>query len=112
MPAQYTAVSNGRLVSDTRSAGQRTMRWSQDRPSATYLVSLVIAFTLAQLIGESTTSYGLKIGAGVGAGVGAAILAQNYAYESRSLKFWLINAVYVIVGLAAMGVIVGWFQRS
>ncbi len=43
VPARYTAVSNGRLVSDTRAAGQRTMRWSEERPSATYLVSLVVA---------------------------------------------------------------------
>ncbi|MBA2626937.1 MAG: DUF3458 domain-containing protein [Gemmatimonadales bacterium] len=43
VPAQYTVVSNGRLVSDTRSGGQRTMTWSQDKPSATYLVSIVVA---------------------------------------------------------------------
>ena len=44
VPASYVVVSNGRLVSDTRDpAGGHTMRWSQDRPSATYLVSLVIA---------------------------------------------------------------------
>lgn len=44
VPAAYTAVSNGRLVSDTRGqGGTRTMRWRQDRPSATYLVSIVVA---------------------------------------------------------------------
>jgi aminopeptidase N len=43
IPAGYVAVSNGALVSDTRTAGGHTMLWREDRPSATYLVSLVIA---------------------------------------------------------------------
>jgi aminopeptidase N len=43
VPSDFVAVSNGRLVSDTRDAGGHTMRWSQDAPSATYLVSLVVA---------------------------------------------------------------------
>ena len=37
------AVSNGRLVSDVTKGGKRTLTWSQERPSATYLVSLVVA---------------------------------------------------------------------
>ncbi|MCW2800765.1 MAG: hypothetical protein JWQ70_2237 [Aeromicrobium sp.] len=76
------------------------------------IVALVIAFTLAKLIGESTTGYGFKVGAGVGAGVGAAILAQNYVYEQKSIKFWCINAGYVILGLAVMGIIIGSFQAA
>ena len=47
----------------------------------------------------------------MGAGVGAAILAQNYVYEMRSVRFWLINAGYVIIGLGVMGTIIGAFQR-
>jgi aminopeptidase N len=44
VPTGYEAVSNGALVSDTRAAGGvHTMTWSQDKPSATYLVSLVVA---------------------------------------------------------------------
>ncbi|HTR79202.1 MAG TPA: M1 family aminopeptidase, partial [Gemmatimonadaceae bacterium] len=44
VPAGFTAVSNGTLVSDTtNAAGTRTMHWSQDAPSATYLVSLIVA---------------------------------------------------------------------
>ncbi len=46
----------------------------------------------------------------MGAGIGAAILAQNYVYESRSFRFFLINAGYVVIGLALMGAIVGAFQ--
>src|SRR5215469_1908102 len=44
VPTRYTVVSNGRLVSDVRAGeGLHTVRWSQDTPSATYLVSMVIA---------------------------------------------------------------------
>ncbi len=44
VPAEYTAVSNGRLVADTENAdGTRTMTWRQEKPSATYLVSLIVA---------------------------------------------------------------------
>ncbi|MBX6364267.1 MAG: DUF3458 domain-containing protein [Gemmatimonadetes bacterium] len=44
VPAGYTAVSNGRLVTDrTNRDGTRTMGWSEGSPNATYLVSLVVA---------------------------------------------------------------------
>ena len=44
VPAQYSVVSNGRLVLDRRNTnGTRTVEWSQDLPSSTYLVSLIVA---------------------------------------------------------------------
>jgi aminopeptidase N len=44
VPAQYAVVSNGRLVLDRKNAsGTRTVEWSQDLPSSTYLVSLIVA---------------------------------------------------------------------
>src|SRR5437763_13372720 len=44
VPAPYRVVSNGRLVSDRKNAdGTHTVSWRQDQPSATYLVSLVVA---------------------------------------------------------------------
>ena len=44
VPKGMNAVSNGRLVSDvTAKDGSRTLDWLQERPSATYLVSLVVA---------------------------------------------------------------------
>ena len=43
VPAGFTAVSNGALVRDRSSAAGHTLVWRQDRPSATYLVSLVVA---------------------------------------------------------------------
>lgn len=44
VPAGFMAVSNGALVGDAKGKdGSRTLRWREDRPSATYLVSLVVA---------------------------------------------------------------------
>ena len=44
VPAQYAVVSNGRLVLDRKNpGGSRTVEWSQDLPSSTYLVSLIVA---------------------------------------------------------------------
>ncbi len=44
VPRGFTAISNGRLAQDRRNSnGTRTMDWKQERPSATYLVSLIVA---------------------------------------------------------------------
>ena len=43
VPREDMAVSNGRLVSDVTRGATRTLTWRQDQPSATYLVSLVVA---------------------------------------------------------------------
>ncbi|HEY7192721.1 MAG TPA: M1 family metallopeptidase, partial [Gemmatimonadales bacterium] len=44
VPKGMFAVSNGRLVSDVLARdGTRTVSWRQDTPSATYLVSIVVA---------------------------------------------------------------------
>jgi len=44
VPAGYTAISNGALVAQAPgAAGARTFHWSQAKPSATYLVSLIVS---------------------------------------------------------------------
>ncbi len=44
VPAELTVVSNGRLVDDRPApARMHTVRWAQERPASTYLVSLVAA---------------------------------------------------------------------
>jgi aminopeptidase N len=43
VPTEDMAVSNGRLVSNAAHGATRTVTWSQDEPSATYLVSLIVA---------------------------------------------------------------------
>jgi aminopeptidase N len=44
VPAAFTVVSNGRLVSDRRNpGGTRTFDWLQERPASVYLASIVVA---------------------------------------------------------------------
>jgi len=44
VPAAYRVVSNGRLVADRKNAGgTHSVTWRQEQPSATYLVSLIVA---------------------------------------------------------------------
>ena len=43
VPREDMAVSNGRLVSNVEHGATRTVTWNEDKPSATYLVSLVVA---------------------------------------------------------------------
>lgn len=74
------------------------------------LVAAVIAVTLAILIGDTGTSYGLKVGAGTGFGIGAAVMAQNCVYEGKSVRFFAINAGYVVIGLGIMGTVIGAIQ--
>ncbi|MCI0331442.1 MAG: HEAT repeat domain-containing protein [candidate division Zixibacteria bacterium] len=41
VPEKYLAVSNGELVSDTRTGGKRVFHWREGVPHVTYLISLV-----------------------------------------------------------------------
>jgi aminopeptidase N len=44
VPARMTVVSNGRLVRDAKHKdGSHTTHWSQEKPSATYLISMTVA---------------------------------------------------------------------
>ena len=43
VPKQHLAISNGRLVSNLVTGANRTMTWNQATPSASYLVSLIVA---------------------------------------------------------------------
>ena len=41
VPARWTTISNGRLVSVEEDGGRKTFHWLQDKPLSTYLMSLV-----------------------------------------------------------------------
>ena len=85
-----------------------------------YLISLVtglvIAYTIAWLLpklGRQSAAGGAKTGAVLALALIGTTLAQNYAFEARSLSLWLINAGYMVVGMAIMGAIVGhWTKRT
>ena len=76
---------------------------------------LVMCYTLAWLMHRLQTvtlAAGLRLGAIIAIGFIAATLALNYGFEARSVTLWLINSVYVIVGLALAGAIIGGWKRA
>jgi small-conductance mechanosensitive channel len=76
---------------------------------------LVMCYTLAWLMHRlqaATLLAGLRIGAIIAIGFVAATLALNYGFEARSITLWLINSVYVVVGLALAGAIIGGWKRA
>jgi len=76
---------------------------------------LVMCYTLAWLMHRLQTvtlAAGLRLGAIIAIGFIAATLALNYGFEARSVTLWLINSVYVTVGLALAGAIIGGWKRA
>ncbi len=80
-----------------------------------FLAILVMCYTLAWIVQrgmEPTAGSGAATGATVAFGIVGAALALNYGFEARGLTLWLINAGYVLVGLALSGAIIGgWKPR-
>lgn len=74
-----------------------------------FVAGLVIASALAWLIGASTAGDGAKVGLAGGVAVAAA-MGQFYLFEGRSLRHLLINVGYIVLGLIAVGAILGAFQ--
>ena len=80
-----------------------------------FVAILVMCYTLAWLMQRpraGTLLAGLRLGAIVSSGFVAATLALNYGFEARSVSLWLINSVYVVVGLALAGAIIGGWKRA
>jgi len=85
-----------------------------------YIIALVaalaVAYTLAWLlpkVGAQSAAGGARIGALLALALIGTTFAQAYGFEARPLSLWLINAGYMIVGMALMGAIVGhWRKRA
>ena len=80
-----------------------------------FVAILVMCYTLAWLMHRlqaATLTSGLRVGGIVAIGFVAATLAMNYGFESRSVMLWMINSVYVVVGLALAGAIIGGWKRA
>jgi hypothetical protein len=78
------------------------------------VAALIVAYTLAWLlprVGAQSAAGGAKIGALLGLALTGTAFAQSYGFEARPLSLWLINAGYMIVGMALMGAIVGHWRR-
>ena len=81
-----------------------------------FVAVLVMCYTLNWIIGRAleppTSGSGAMSGAVVALGLIGATLALNYGFEARSVSLWLINAVYVLVGLAMAGAIIGGWKKK
>jgi hypothetical protein len=78
-------------------------------------VAVIIAYALAWLLprlGAQTAAGGAKAGAMLALALIATTLAMNYGFEARSPALWLINAGYMVVGMALMGAIVGGWRKK
>ena len=102
------------------SARRRSSSW---RSTATrplpYIIALVaalaVAYTLAWLLprlGAQSAGGGAKAGVALGLALIGTTFAQAYGFEARPVSLWLINAGYMIVGMALMGAIVGHLEQT
>jgi len=77
-----------------------------------WFLAYVVGIALADSGNPSPARHGAEFGVFVGLGVFGSMLALNYLYEGRSLTLWLINAGYVVVGMAMMGAIIGAWRKE
>ena len=79
----------------------------------TFVLELIAAIVMGMLlaeVGADNYLYGLHVGLLVGLGITSTILGVNYLHERRSMKFWLINAGHITIGLGIVGAIQGAWQ--
>ena len=77
------------------------------------VVSIVLVLVLAlltQSLGIDEPLDGLVLGLVAGIGLVAASQAPNYSFEGRSLRLFLINLGYSVVGFAVIGVLLASWQ--
>jgi len=114
--AWYTALAEPWMAGIGKTREQ--LMQQAGSPAMSYVVGfvaiLVMCYLVAALLARlSATSFGS--GARIGALAGllpAACIALNYAFEMRPPSLWLINAGYVVVGLAIAGAIIGGWTRK
>jgi len=79
------------------------------------VVAVVIAYAIAVLLptlGAQTAIAGARTGGALALALIATTLAMNYAFEVRPLTLWLINAGYMVVGMAITGAIIGGWRKK
>ncbi len=75
-----------------------------------YLITLVMSLNLAAFIGsDADAMFGLFAGFAAGFGWVALAFGQNYMFEHKPFKLFLINGGYNTVLLSIVGLIIGLF---
>ncbi len=75
------------------------------------IAGLIIAVVLAWFIGNSSAGRGAIVGLGAGVLVAAALL-QLHQFEGRSSRHLLLHVGYMLIGLTAVGAVLGAFQAE
>ncbi|GAB4511242.1 MAG: DUF1761 domain-containing protein [Allomuricauda sp.] len=76
-----------------------------------FLLSLIMALNLAGFIsGYESWTWGLIGGLLAGFGWAAMSLGMIYLFERRSMRLFLVNAGYLVVSFAVMGIILGLWK--
>jgi hypothetical protein len=107
--AQQWLAGTGRTVADL----------TQGNTGTRYVIALICDVAVAYgvswvtgLTGERTAASGARCGALIALLFIAAQLATNYAFENRSVAFFLINAGCALVGIIIIGGIVGAWRAK
>lgn len=77
-----------------------------------WLLAYVIGIALADTSNPNPARHGVEFGLFMGIGVFATMTLMDYLFEGRSVTLWLINAGYVVVGMAIMGAIIGAWRKK
>ena len=113
----YTAFSAAWIAAVGKTEAQLSAE--QGNSPLPYMVALgaalIVAYTIAWLlpkVGASSAGGGAKTGATLALALIATTMAMNYGFEARSPLLWLINAGYMVVGMAVMGAIIGAWRKK
>ncbi len=82
---------------------------------AGFVADLVMAYVLARFVVHyAPTSLGEGVVVGVMAWIGfvATVTVGQVFYERRSWQVWAISNGYLLLGLAVMGAILGWWHSG
>lgn len=77
-----------------------------------WILAYVIAIALADTTNPNPVRHGLEFGIFMGIGIFGTMTLMDYLYEGRSVALWLINAGYVVAGMAVMGAIIGAWRKK
>lgn len=79
---------------------------------AAELVMAVAISCVTQLTGLQTAWRGIKVGALLWLGFNVTVWATEYVFEVRPWSLFAINAGYWLIGMMAMGAIVGGWKKK
>jgi hypothetical protein len=106
----YTAFAQQWLAGTGRTVPELTQGNTATRYVVALLCDIAVAYGVSWvtgLTGERTVARGVRCGALIALLFIATQLATNYAFENRSVAFFLINAGGALVGIIIVGGIVG-----